>query len=174
MAFHLLQRDREGGKALATALQHATERIGHCRLCRTLTELSECSVCADPKRDARLLCVVESPGDMAAVEQSGYRGRYFVLLGRLSPIEGVGSAEIGFEQLSARLDGDVGEMIIATSATVEGDATAAYLYQHLKRPALKITRIAHGVPLGGELDYVDYGTLSHAFSQRQLIASSES
>lgn len=173
MAFHLLQRNRDGAKVLAQTLKRASEEIGHCRSCRTLTELPVCAICADAKRDRRLLCVVESPADMAAVEQSGYRGHYFVLLGRLSPIEGMGSREIGFEQLSARVSEDVCELIVATSTTVEGDATAAYLYQELNRPNLTITRIAHGVPLGGELDYVDQGTLSHALAQRRQITPLE-
>jgi recombination protein RecR len=173
MAFYLLQRDREGGKRLAAVLERAMEEVGHCGSCRTLTEQEQCKICADPKRDSSLLCVVESPADMVALEQSEYRGRYFVLHGRLSPIEGVGVTEIGFEQLQGLAKEHAREIIIATSMTAEGDATAGYLYKRLQRPGLIISRIAHGVPLGGELDYVDYGTLSHAISQRRAIKPSD-
>lgn len=173
MAFHLLQRNRDGANDLADVLKRASEEIGNCARCRTLTELDICSICSDVKRDKELLCVVENPADVMAVEQSGYRGYYFVLLGRLSPIEGMGVAEIGFERLCERLQSGVRELIIATSATVEGDATAAYLHQELQGDDLRITRIAYGVPLGGELDYVDQGTLSHALEQRRQISSVE-
>lgn len=168
MAFHLLQRDRAGGKALAVVLQQAMDDIGYCESCRTLSEDKLCPICIDDKRDVTLLCVVENPADMAALEHSGYKGRYFVLLGRLSPIEGIGADDIGFDALCERLNG-VHELIIATSSTVEGSATAAYLCQHLAQANLNISRIASGVPVGGELDFVDYGTLSHALLQRQLI-----
>ena len=171
MAFYLLQRNRDGGKVLAGALNKAVDSIGYCSSCRTLTELELCSVCDDPNRDDSLLCVVENPADMVALEYSGYRGHYFVLHGRLSPIDGIGAKEIGVPHLQERLGDKVKEIIIATSATVEGEATASYLHKHLHRPSLHISRIAHGVPIGGELDYIDYGTLSHALSERRSIES---
>ena len=173
MAFNLLQRNRHGGTRLADAMQNAMEHIGHCDICRTLTELPQCNICTDSARDATLLCVVESPADMVALEQSGYKGHYFVLHGRLSPIEGIGATEIGFEQLLKRVNENVREIIIATSMTTEGDATAGYLYQRLQDPKFMISRIAHGIPLGGELDYMDQGTLAHALLERRVIASSD-
>lgn len=170
MALHLLERDREGGQQLAACLEKAMEKIGHCRYCRALCEEEICGICADDARDAALLCVVETPADLAAVEQAGgYRGRYFVLLGRLSPIDGIGPEELGFEQLYAQVQNGVRELILATSATVEGEATAAFLAEHLRDRDTLISRIAHGVPLGGELDFIDGGTLVHAFNSRQKI-----
>ncbi len=170
MALHLLERDREGAAQLAACLQRAVEAVGNCRLCRCLTEEDVCGICRDPRRDEHLLCVVETPTDMAAVEQAGgYRGRYFVLLGRLSPIDSIGPEEIGISSLLQRLQDGVQEVILATSATVEGEATAAFLAEHLKNLDMVVSRIAHGVPLGGELDFVDGGTLAHAMQSRQAM-----
>lgn len=171
MAFHILERDREGGRRLAAALLEAVERIGHCRECRTLTEAEVCDLCARSGRDRSLLCVVESPADVQAVEQStGFQGLYFVLMGHLSPLDGIGPDELGLDQLAARLDqGEVREMILATNPTVEGEATAHYLGEMARARGIRATRIAHGVPLGGELEYIDGGTLSHAFAGRREL-----
>ncbi len=171
MAFHLLERDRDGALELSRALSTATELIGHCRRCRMLTDGELCPICASPQRDASLLCVVESPADVAAVEQSGgYRGRYFVLMGHLSPLDGVGPAELGIDALEAVLaEGGVRELILATNPTVEGDATAHFVGELAARRGVRASRIAHGVPVGGELEYVDGGTLAHAFAGRQTI-----
>lgn len=171
MAFHLLERDREGAKALTSALQEALQGIGRCNSCRMFAEGELCPVCSSGSRDAAMLCVVESPADVMAVEESaGYRGLYFVLHGRLSPLDGIGPAEIGAEELSQRLaSGSVREVILATSATVEGEATASYLAGLARRHGLRATRIAHGVPIGGELEYVDSGTLSRAIAGRVAL-----
>jgi recombination protein RecR len=168
MTLHLLERDREGALALATALRDAVEKIGHCSLCRNFTELEICELCSDPKRDANMVCVVETPADVLAIEQSGsFRGLYFVLMGHLSPIDGVGPAEIGLEDLQQRvIDEGVGEVILATNPTVEGEATAYYVADMLQPLGVGVSRIAHGVPLGGELEYVDGSTLAHALSGR--------
>jgi len=172
MAFHLLERNREGAQALARALADAVASVGHCRRCRMLTDGDLCVVCAAPGRDEGLLCVVESPADVAAVEQSGsYRGRYFVLMGHLSPLDGIGPAEIGVAQFETILDeGSVHEVILATNPTVEGEATAHFLGELVARHGLRASRIAHGVPVGGELEYVDSGTLAHALAGRQAIS----
>jgi len=171
MTLHLLERDREGALALATALRDAVEKIGHCSLCRNFTELEICELCSDPKRDASMVCVVETPADVLAIEQSGsFRGLYFVLMGHLSPIDGVGPAEIGLEDLQQRvIDEGVGEVILATNPTVEGEATAYYVADMLQSLGVGVSRIAHGVPLGGELEYVDGSTLAHALSGRRLV-----
>ena len=171
MTLHLLERDREGALALATALRDAVEKIGHCSLCRNFTELEICELCSDPKRDASMVCVVETPADVLAIEQSGsFRGLYFVLMGHLSPIDGVGPAEIGLEDLQQRvIDEGVGEVILATNPTVEGEATAYYVADMLQPLGVGVSRIAHGVPLGGELEYVDGSTLAHALSGRRLV-----
>lgn len=171
MAFHLLERDRERGLKLADALREAMQRIGHCARCRNFSEEPLCAICAGSSRDRHLLCVVESPVDLAAIEQAtGYRGQYFVLHGRLSPLDGLGPEELGLAQLAQRLgEGEVEELIIATNPTVEGEATAHYLAQLAHAGGVKPTRLAHGVPLGGELEYVDRGTLAHAFGGRQLL-----
>jgi recombination protein RecR len=171
MTLHLLERDREGALALATALRDAVEKIGHCSLCRNFTELEICELCSDPKRDASVVCVVETPADVLAIEQSGsFRGLYFVLMGHLSPIDGVGPAEIGLEDLQQRvIDEGVGEVILATNPTVEGEATAYYVADMLQPLGVGVSRIAHGVPLGGELEYVDGSTLAHALSGRRLV-----
>ncbi len=171
MAFHVLERDREGGARLAAVLQRSVEDIGHCERCRTLTERTLCRLCANPQRDASQLCVVENPTDVMALEQAtGYQGLYFVLGGRLSPLDGIGPAELGLEQLRERLgSGEVKELILATTTTVEGEATAHYIAELAEASGIEITRIAHGVPLGGELEFVDSGTLAHAFAGRQRL-----
>ncbi|MCU0971373.1 MAG: recombination mediator RecR [Gammaproteobacteria bacterium] len=171
MAFHLLERDREGGRELARVLGEAMERIGHCRRCRTLTDAEICPHCANPNRDDGLLCVVETPTEALAVEQAtGFKGRYFVLGGRLSPLDGIGPRELGLDLLRTRLaEGVVRELILATNPTVEGAATAHYIGEMAKEAGVVVTRIAHGVPLGGELDYVDGGTLAHAFAGRHRV-----
>ena len=171
MAFHLLERDRERGLKLADALHEAMQRIGHCQRCRNFSEEPLCAICAGCSRDRQLLCVVESPVDLAAIEQAtGYRGQYFVLHGRLSPLDGLGPEELGLPLLAQRLgEGEVEELIIATNPTVEGEATAHYLAQLARAGGIRPTRLAHGVPLGGELEFVDRGTLAHAFGGRQLL-----
>lgn len=166
MALHLLERDREGGLALASTMEAALERIGRCQNCRNFAETAQCRICADPSRDDTSLCVVETPADVLALEQAtGFRGRYFVLLGRLSPLDGVGPEELGLAELDARLEG-VNEMIIAVNPTLEGAATADYLARLARKHAVRVTRIAQGIPLGGELEYVDRSTLEHAFRTR--------
>lgn len=168
MAYHLLEREREGGQRLSEILAVALENIGHCAQCRDFTEGEICAICANGSRDRHLLCAVESPADRLAIEQAtGYRGVYFVLQGRLSPLDGIGPRELGLERLAERLrQGEVNELIIATNPTVEGEATAHYLAQLARQHGVKPSRLAHGVPLGGELEYVDRGTLSHAFGSR--------
>ena len=168
MAYHVLERDREGGRRLSQALAEAVERIGHCRRCRDFSEADLCPTCASASRDAHQLCAVETPADRLAIEQAtGYRGLYFVLQGRLSPLDGIGPSELGLDRLDERQgDGEVQELIIATNPTVEGEATAHYLAQLARRHRVRPSRLAHGVPLGGELEYVDRGTLSHAFGTR--------
>jgi recombination protein RecR len=171
MALHLLERDREAGLALALALQEAIERIGHCGQCRNFSEEELCVICADRRRDFSKVCVVESPADVIAVEQSAsYSGLYFVLMGHLSPIDGIGPEEIGLNLLKQRVQaGGIEELILATNPTVEGEATAYYLMDLVRDDAVKVSRIAHGVPLGGELEYVDGSTLAHAFSGRRAL-----
>jgi len=171
MALHLLERNREGGLQLASVLVEALQKIGRCKQCRDLTELEICSICSNAGRDESLLCVVESPVDVLAIEQAtAYKGHYFVLLGRLSPLDGIGPAELGLDQLAERLEKNTpGEMIIATNPTVEGEATAFYLQRMARTHDIRVTRIAHGVPLGGELEYTDQSTLAHAFGSRLLI-----
>ncbi|GAB4288799.1 MAG: recombination mediator RecR [Thiohalomonadaceae bacterium] len=171
MAYHLLERNRDGARRLVEALLEAVEKVGHCRDCRTLTEAEVCPVCSSPRRDRSLLCIVESPTDVQALEQStGYQGLYFVLLGHLSPLDGIGPEDIGLDRLAARLDaGEVQEVILATNPTVEGEATAHYIGEMVHSRGIRATRIAHGVPLGGELEYVDGGTLSHAFHGRREV-----
>lgn len=168
MAYHLLERERGGGEKLAAVMADAMAKIGHCARCRDFSEADLCPTCANASRDAGELCVVESPADRLAIEQAtGYRGLYFVLQGRLSPLDGIGPAELGLDQLSQRLgEGEVRELIIATNPTVEGEATAHYLAQLARQAGVRPSRLAHGVPLGGELEYVDRGTLSHAFGSR--------
>lgn len=172
MAFHLLEKDRNGASAIADALQKAVGAIGRCQRCRMFAEAELCPVCASPSRDRGLLCIVESPADVAAIEQSGsYRGCYFVLMGRLSPLDGIGPDELGFAELSALLQaGEIKEAILATNATVEGDATAHVIAELASRSQVKSSRIAHGVPVGGELEYVDGGTLAHALAGRHVLS----
>ena len=171
IAFHLLERDREGAGQLSAALAEAVEGIGHCKRCRMFTEEELCSICSAPGRDVTQLCVVESPADVMALEDAtGFRGLYFVLMGHLSPLDGIGPDELGLSQLEDWLgQGEVQELIIATNPTVEGDATAHYLADLATQRGVKASRIAHGVPLGGELEYVDGGTLSHAFYGRRAV-----
>jgi recombination protein RecR len=173
MAHHLLERNREGGRRLASRLSDAMQRIGNCSRCRNFSEEDVCALCRNPARDAQLLCVVEAPADQAAIEQAtGYRGAYFVLLGRLSPLDGLGPRELGLDRLSERLSqGEVRELIVATNPTVEGEATAHYLAQLARQHGVRPSRLAHGVPLGGELEYIDRGTLAHAFGSRHEIPS---
>jgi len=168
MAWHLLERERAGGLRLSAILSEAMQHIGHCERCRDFSETPICPICANPSRDAQQLCVVETPADRHAIEQAtGYRGLYFVLQGRLSPLDGIGPHEIGLDLLAARLaEGEVHELIIATNPTVEGEATAHYLAQLARQHHVRPSRPAHGVPLGGELEYVDRSTLSHAFGSR--------
>ena len=172
MAYHLLERNREGGMRLSTALQESLQRIGHCALCRDFTEQERCGICASASRDAALLCIVETPADRLVIElATGYRGLYFILQGRLSPLDGLGRRELGLDELARRLaEGAVSEMIIATNPTVEGDATAHYLAQLARQFEVRPSRLAHGVPIGGELEYVDRGTLAHAFGSRTDMA----
>lgn len=171
MTLHLLERDREGAVALAGALTAAVERVGRCSRCRNFTELEVCEICADPKRDPATVCVVETPGDVLAIEQSGsYRGLYFVLMGHLSPIDGIGPAEIGLDLFQRRVaEEGFEEVILATNSTVEGEATAYYLTDMLQPGGIKVSRIAHGIPLGGELEYVDGSTLAHALAGRRPV-----
>lgn len=173
MVMHLLERDRDGGRRLAERMRLAMEKVGHCRRCRNLTENEVCPICESNARDRSLLCVVESPADVQAIEQSAsYRGLYFVLMGHLSPIDGIGPGEIGVEELVARTnDPELLEVILATNPTVEGEATAHYLSGLFDPGKLKITRIAHGIPVGGELEYVDGGTLAHALGGRRPVNS---
>ena len=169
MAFHLLQRNREGARELARVIEEAVAAVGRCESCRTLSENALCPVCASPRRDPRTLCVVETPADMAAIDAStGYQGVFFVLMGHLSPLDGIGPAELGLDRLERRLDGgEVTEVILATSATVEGEATAHYLAEMARERGIRATRIAQGVPMGGELEFVDGGTLARAIAARR-------
>jgi recombination protein RecR len=171
MALHLLERDRDGGRRLAGVLERSMEEIGRCKECRDLTEHECCRICANPARDRKLLCVVESPVDVLALEQAtAYRGTYFVLLGRLSPLDGIGPAELGLDDLARRLrERPPEELIIATNPTVEGEATAYYLQKMAREAGVQVSMIAHGVPLGGELEYTDQSTLAHAFGRRQVV-----
>ena len=172
MTWHLLERNRDAGRRLATALVEAMDRVGHCRECRTLTEHDVCSVCGSPRRDRSRICVVENPADVVRIETgTDYRGVYFVLMGNLSPLDGVGPRELGLELLARRLsEEEVAELILATGATAEGEATAHYLAEMAREHAVTATRIAQGVPLGGDLEFVDSGTLAHAFSDRREVA----
>jgi recombination protein RecR len=169
MAFHLLQHDREGAQRLSMALQNASSQVRHCERCHTFTEAPVCAICRDAGRDAKLLCVVETPADQAALERTGsYRGLYFVLMGHLSPLDGIGTGDIGVGELLARaVDGTTEEVIIATNFTAEGEATAHVLSETLKARGLRVTRLARGVPIGSELEYVDLGTIAHALSDRR-------
>ena len=171
MTLHLLERNRAGGKRLTEALTEALDAVGNCAQCRTLTEEEVCRICANPSRNRKLCCVVESHADIFAIEQSGtFRGVYFVLMGHLSPIDGIGPEQLGMNQLLERIQaGDFEEVIIACNPTVEGDATAYYIAEQLKSINVVVSRIAHGVPVGGELEFVDGGTLTHAFMGRKVM-----
>ncbi len=170
MALQLLERDRSGGQRLAQALSQAMDGVGYCRECRSLSEEEVCHLCSDQRRDESLLCIVQGPMDVFAVEQTGYRGRYFVLKGHLSPLDGLGPETIGIPELIGRVNnGQFAEVILATNPTVEGEATAHYIAQILAGKNLVVSRLAHGMPLGGELEMVDGGTLSHALSGRRPI-----
>ncbi len=172
MAYHLLQHDRKGAQRLGDAIAHAVALIRHCQRCNTFTESEICERCASPRRDASLLCVVETPVDMNMMEQTqAYSGLYYVLMGRISPLDGVGARELGLERLLSRiLDGAVREVILATNYTNEGEATAHYIMSMLKPKGITVTRIARGVPVGGELEYVDSGTLAQALRERRTCA----
>ncbi len=171
MAYYLLERDRQGATALSQSLAEAVEKIGHCDWCRTFTEDNRCQICSNNSRHANQLCIVETPADILAIEQAtDYKGLYFVLMGHLSPLDGMGPAEIGLDILAKRLTADsIEEIILATNSTVEGEATAHYISEMVVDTGIRVTRIAHGVPIGGELEYVNGSTLSHAFSGRREI-----
>lgn len=171
MAFHILERERGSGAALARALEQAIQHVGHCQRCRTLSETELCKLCSNINRDSALLCIVETPADVIAIEQTGsYRGQYFVLMGRLSPLDGIGPKELGIEQLDKRLALEKpNEVILATNPTVEGEATAHYLAELVKQHGISASRIAHGVPLGGELEFVDGNTLARALVGRAEV-----
>ncbi|MFU8877796.1 MAG: recombination mediator RecR [Wenzhouxiangellaceae bacterium] len=173
MALHLLERDRAGGRRLAEQLAQAMEHIGRCRRCRNFTSRELCVICSSDQRCDRLLCVVETPGDVVAIEQAtAFDGRYFVLLGRLSPLDGIGPEDLGLEQLEAQLrEGAVEEVIVATNSTVEGEATAHYIAGLAERHGVRLSRLAQGVPLGGELEHTDRGTLAHAFASRLPVSN---
>lgn len=171
MAYHVLERAREGGQRLSEVLAEAIEKVGHCAQCRDFSETELCPICASNSRERQMLCVVESPADRLAIEHAtSYRGVYYVLQGRLSPLDGIGPRELGLDRLEARLaEGEISELIIATNSTVEGEATAHYLAQLARRNKVRPSRLAQGLPLGGELEYVDRGTLSHAFGSRSEV-----
>lgn len=171
MTLQLLEHDREGAQRLSDSLARAVEGVGRCGRCRTLTEQALCGLCENTRRDATQLCVVETPADVLAIEQAGnFQGKYFVLLGHLSPIDGVGPEDIGIDQLMQLLnDEPIAEVILATNPTVEGEATAYYISERAKKIKVKVSRIAHGVPLGGELEFIDGGTLAHAFMNRRTL-----
>ncbi|EIJ69722.1 recombination mediator RecR [Pasteurella bettyae] len=173
MAYHLLQRDRQGGMSLAIALTESMSKIGHCQHCRTFTEEEQCNICKNPRRQhSGLLCVVEMPADIQAIEQTGqFSGRYFVLMGHLSPLDGIGPREIGLDLLQKRLQEEsFHEVILATNPTVEGDATANYIAELCNQYNIKVSRIAHGIPVGGELETVDGTTLTHSFLGRRPLS----
>ncbi|MCH9691304.1 MAG: recombination mediator RecR [Gammaproteobacteria bacterium] len=168
MAMYLLEKDRKAAELLASTLQQSVAKVGRCKLCRTLTEQEICTLCANSRRDSNILCVVETPADALAIEQAGnFHGRYFILHGHLSPIDGIGPAALGLDWLQQRLATElVKELIIATNPTVEGEATAQFIAERAREGSVEVSRIAHGVPIGGELEYIDGGTLAHAFNSR--------
>lgn len=171
MSFHLLQRDRNGAKILAETLIEALAKIGHCQVCRTLTEQNICQICADNGRDSALVCIVESPADVWIIDQATvFKGHYFVLHGRLSPLDGIGPDELGLDVLEQRMSsGTIKELILATNSTVEGEATAYFIGELARKHNVQASRIAHGVPMGGELEFIDSGTLAHAFNGRNAL-----
>ena len=177
ISYHLLQRDRDGAKSLAAAMSDAMDNIGSCQRCRNFSEAPLCELCLSDKRDGSLLCIVESPADVFAMEEAGYNGKYFVLMGHLSPLDGIGPQELGLDKLAAYLaekqdietGGAVREVILATNSTMEGEATAHYINDIVRKYPIRVSRIAHGVPLGGELEYIDSNTLSHALAGRREV-----
>lgn len=171
MAYQILERNRSGGENLALVLQESIEKVGNCPKCRDLTESEICSICASPNRNKVQLCVVENPTDVLVIEQSGiYKGCYFVLMGHLSPIDGIGPCDLGLDLLQERFkSGEFEEIILATNPSVEGEATAHYIQNMAKKHSLEVTRLAQGIPMGGELEYIDSGTLGHAFSGRKSV-----
>ena len=170
MVLYLLERDRDGGRHLADKLVEAMSRVKHCGRCRNLTEADLCEICSASNRDAAQLCVVESPADLFAIEQTGhYRGLYYVLMGNLSPIDGIGPEELGIDKLLARSEDEVSEVILALAGTVEGEATTHYISEALKHRGIRVSRIAQGIPMGGELEYIDGSTLSHALDGRRPL-----
>lgn len=173
MAYHLLERDREGALLLASALKDAVDHVGHCKRCRTFTEDEFCEICSNTSRNESQLCIIETPADVVALEQAtDYRGLYFVLMGHLSPLDGIGPDDIGLDVLQQRLQQDsIDEIILATNTTVEGEATAHYIADMASQSGIRVTRIAHGVPIGGELEFVNGSTLSHAFQGRRDVSN---
>ena len=171
MALQLLEKDRDAARKLACAIDEAADKVGRCAQCRTLTEHDLCDICSNPNRSESQLCVVESPADLYAIEQAGgYRGKYFVLLGHLSPIDGIGPEQLGIDKLIERLQSNsVDELILATNLTVEGEATAHFIADKAKALGVQVSRIAYGVPMGGELEYVDGGTLNMALQSRKTV-----
>ena len=171
MTLHLLERDREGAQEIADAIDDALAKVKNCSRCRNFTELDVCEICSDVKRDPATLCVVEAPVDVMAIEQSAsFRGHYYVLMGHLSPIDGIGPEQLGLDALCGRFDaGEIKEVILATNPTVEGEATAYYISERARNAEITVSRIAHGVPLGGELEYTDANTLAHALSGRTVM-----
>lgn len=177
ISYHLLQRDRDGARSLAAALADAMDNIGSCERCRNFSEAPVCELCLSDRRDGSLLCIVESPVDVFAMEEAGYQGKYFVLMGHLSPLDGIGPQELGLDKLAGRLagppgadtQGEVKEVILATNSTMEGEATAHFISNIVQKYDIRATRIAHGVPLGGELEYIDSSTISHALAGRREI-----
>lgn len=171
MAFHLLRRDREGARQIGDAIDRALSDIKHCERCNNFSEAARCAICASPKRDASQLCIVETPADLQAIEQAGvYRGMYFVLMGHLSPLDDIGPSQLGIDRLLALVQGDAAaEVIIATNLTVEGQATADFIIDLMQPTGLQVTRLARGMPMGGELEYMDSGTLNQAFSDRREV-----
>ncbi len=169
MTLHLLERDREGAKQIVEALDNALEKVGHCSRCNNLSEQKVCEICESPRRDHSMLCVVESPADLISLEQASiFSGTYFVLMGHLSPLDGIGPEELGISRLEAVMDeGNLKEIVLATNLTVEGEATAHFISELARQRGIRATRIAYGVPVGGELEYVDGGTLARAFAGRQ-------
>tara|TARA_R110002110_G_scaffold76460_6_gene201463 strand:+ start:692 stop:1288 length:597 start_codon:yes stop_codon:yes gene_type:complete len=170
MVYHLLERNRDGARRLATRLNQAMDQVHHCQSCRNFAEETICAICQSEKRDQELLCVVEHPGDVLAIEQTGhYRGKYFVLMGTLSPIDGIGPAELGIDALLERCKSEVSEVILAVSSSVEGEATAHYISELVKLKGIQVSRIAQGIPIGGDLELIDGGTLGHAINGRKSI-----
>lgn len=171
MTLHLLERDREGAQQIAEAIEAVLAKVKNCQQCRNFSELDVCEICSDSKRDSGLLCVVEAPVDVMAIEQSGsFKGHYYVLMGHLSPIDGIGPEQLGLDALCDRfVTGTINEVILATNPTVEGEATAYYISERARDAAITVSRIAHGVPLGGELEYTDASTLAHALSGRTVV-----